>query len=144
MSKKTVCQFFLNGYCKFGDKCKNSHINTGDVDMNPQIYKKFPTQKNNICTFFLKDKCTKNNCSYFHGYCDRLQHVKTIKNHLNEINNLVIMDNTEFISSDIQTFYIRFSSNDTFFAKDINQDHKIGKLIYSSNKVICATQGKGM
>ena len=143
MSKKTVCKFFLNGFCKNGDNCKYSHI-TGDVVMNPQNQPKFPTQKNNSCTFFLKNACTKNNCPFFHGYCDRLQHVKTIKNHSNEINNLVIMDNTKFISSDTQTFYVRFSGNDEFRAETINQDHKIGKLIYSSNKVICAIQGKGM
>ena len=144
MSKKAVCQYFLNGYCKFGDKCKYSHNIKDDIDMNPPNQHKFPTQKNNTCTFFLKNKCTKSGCTYFHGYFDKLQHVKTITNHSNEINNLVIMDNTKFISSDTQTFYVRFSGNDEFHAETINQDHKIGKLIYSSNKVICAIQSTGM
>ena len=25
--KKIPCRFWLNGYCKFGDKCKNVHVN---------------------------------------------------------------------------------------------------------------------
>lgn len=27
--KKTVCSFFLNGYCRFGDKCHNEHPRNG-------------------------------------------------------------------------------------------------------------------
>ena len=141
MSKRNICKYYLSGCCQFGDKCKNIHNMNGDINMNPQNQPKFPTQKTSTCSFFMKNKCNKgNNCNYFHGYCDRLQYVKTISNHLNEINNLVIMDNTKYISSDKQTFYVRFSRNDEFRGETINQDYKIGKLIYSSNKVICAIQ----
>ena len=141
MSKRMICQYFLNGNCKFGDKCKNIHNTSGDVDMNLQNQHNFPTQKTNTCLYFMKNSCNKNkNCLYFHGYCDRLQHVKTITNHLSEINNLVIMDNIKYISSDKQTFYVRFFGNDEFRGETISQEFQIGKLIYSSNNVICAIQ----
>jgi len=110
MSKK-ICEYYKSGYCRFGDKCRNIHSKNDDIDMNQQNQTKFPTQKSNTCSFFMKNACNKGDkCPYFHGYCDRLQYVKTISYHLNEINNLVIMDNTKYISSDNQTFYVRFSS----------------------------------
>ena len=143
MSKPAVCTFFLKGYCKNGDKCRFAHVKNEDVDMYSPNKHQYPT-KSNTCRFFMNNNCNKKDCPYFHGYCDRLQHVKTISNHSNEINNLVIMDNTKFISSDQQTFYVRFSRNDEFRGETINQDYQIGKLIYSSNKVICAIQKNGM
>ena len=151
MSKKTLCKNMLNtGSCKYGDKCYFSHDINVDVNMNqlnPQSQPKNPTKDSSTCRYFFGKGgkgCTNKNCPYFHGYCDRLQHVKTISNHQNEINNLVIIDNTKYISSDIQTFYVRFSENDEFRGETIHQDYKIGKLIYSSNKVICAIQKDSM
>jgi hypothetical protein len=70
--------------------------------------------------------------------------VKKIENHQKPINNLINMDDTKFISSDERTFYIRFSGNDNSHEETIAEDYKIGKLIYSSEKVICAIQKEGM
>lgn len=134
-NNKTICLFFLKGHCKFGKNCKNIHPD----NVNSQI-----TQNVSVCTFFLKDACTKNNnCHYFHGYHNILEHVKKIVNHKNNINILLNMNESQFISSDDKTFYVRFSGNDNFHDETIAQDYKIGKLIYSSGKVICAIE-KGM
>ena len=32
--KKTVCSFFLNGYCRFGDKCHNEHPRNGGTTVS--------------------------------------------------------------------------------------------------------------
>lgn len=31
-TKETACVFFLRGHCKFGDGCRFSHDNTGEID----------------------------------------------------------------------------------------------------------------
>lgn len=143
-NKKQICQYFLKGNCRFGDKCHNSHdISMIDDTTNAQpAPPTFNQQK--ACKFFLENKCTNDKCHFFHGYCDRLQHVKTIKDHLNEINNLVNMDNVKFISSDKQSFYVRYSRNDDSHKQTISQEYKIGKLTFSSNKVICGIQKEGL
>ena len=131
-NNKIICPFFLKGHCKFGKKCKNIHPD----NMNNQI--------TSVCKYFLKDSCTKNkDCHYFHGYYNILEHIKKIVNHNSNINNLLNMDENKFISSDDKTFYVRFTENDNSHDETIAQDYKIGKLIYSSEKVICAIE-KGM
>ena len=32
--KKTVCSFFLNGSCRFGDKCHNEHPRNGGTTVS--------------------------------------------------------------------------------------------------------------
>ena len=131
---KKVCQYYLNGNCMFGDKCKNLH--QGNPSHN--------NHQRKDCTYFLSDSCKKPNCHFFHGYCERLEHVKKIENHQKPINNLINMDDTKYISSDERTFYIRFSGNDNVHEETIAEDYKIGKLIYSSEKVICAIKKEEM
>lgn len=151
MSNRPVCLFFLKGKCKFGDKCMNYHprdIPAADVPMNsedttiPQINNK---KSSSTCHFFLSNKCNKGkDCPFFHGYCDRLEYLKSIENHQSNIINLVNMDNTKYVSSDEESFHIRFSGKDEDYGKSISKDYKIGKLIYSSNKVICAIKTGSM
>ena len=144
--KVTICPFFLKNKCTYGNKCWYSH----DVSMINDSLNIRPAsvnskqQSSNTCMFFLENRCTNKNCTYFHGYCDRLQHVKIIDDHASEINNLVKMDDTKYISSDIQAFYVRFSGNNNNVKKTINQGYKIGKIIFSSDKAICAVQKDGM
>ena len=71
---KQICQFYINGACKKGDKCPYSH----DAE---QIHKK------ELCKFFLSGKCTKGEkCLYSHdlseipcrfyqglGFCENFQ-----------------------------------------------------------------------
>ena len=71
---KQVCQFYINGACKKGDKCPYSH----DAE---QIHKK------ELCKFFLSGKCLKGDkclyshdlseipCKFYHGlgFCENFQ-----------------------------------------------------------------------
>ena len=54
------------------------------------------------------------------------------------------MDDTKYISSDSQIFYVRYSGEEKIFDINIGKEYKIGKLIYSSNNVICAVEKEGM
>ena len=87
-----------------------------------------PKSTTTTCHFFLDNKCTKgSNCPYFHGYCDRLEYLKSIENHQSNITNLVIMDNI---------------NNE--HGQNIAQDYTIGKLIYSSDKLIMSIKTGSM
>ena len=74
VKSKQVCQFYINGACKKGDKCPYSH----DAE---QIHKK------ELCKFYLSGKCAKGEkclyshdlseipCKYYHGlgFCENFQ-----------------------------------------------------------------------
>ena len=74
IKSKQVCQFYINGACKKGDKCPYSH----DTE---QIHKK------ELCKFFLSGKCLKGDkclyshdlseipCKFYHGlgFCENFQ-----------------------------------------------------------------------
>ena len=145
MSQNKICQYFLMGKCKFGNNCKNLH--TYDVQMNQESSPAPQTQPKSTPTgfFFLDNKCTKgSNCPFFHGYCDRLEYLKSIENHQSNITNLVNMDNIKYISSDERSFHIRFSGINNEHGENIAQDYTIGKLIYSSNKLIMSIKTGSM
>jgi hypothetical protein len=145
-NKKIICPYFLKNECIYGSNCWYSHdVSMIDNSLNIRPAPiNFKQQSSKTCTYFLENRCTYKDCAFFHGYCDRLQHVKIIDEHTSEINNLVKMDDTKYISSDIQAFYVRFSGNSNNVKKTINQGYKIGKLIFSSDKAICAVQKEGM
>jgi hypothetical protein len=150
MSKK-ICEFFLKGNCKFGAKCRFLHpqnIQSNQMQMPMQIQGPNPQshihQKNSVCTFFLKNSCTRPNCPFFHGYGNFLQHVKVLKNE-REINNLINVNGNEFIACDEQAFIVRFADNDKEVKESLNKEgYKIGKMIYSGNKIIFALSKEGM
>ena len=74
VKSKQVCQFYINGACKKGEKCPYSH----DAE---QIHKK------ELCKFFLSGKCLKGDkclyshelreipCKFYHGlgFCENFQ-----------------------------------------------------------------------
>ena len=82
---KQICQFYINGACKKGDKCPYSH----DAE---QIHKK------ELCKFFLSGKCAKGDkclyshdlseipCKFFHGlgFCENFQNCQFSHERLNE------------------------------------------------------------
>jgi hypothetical protein len=63
---RTPCPFFSKGYCKFGDKCKYSHVLPGKAASNSGTTNAFGSNQNNtsfqnkgkqICKFFAQGKC---------------------------------------------------------------------------------------
>ncbi len=141
MKKKEVCTYFLQGNCKYGNKCRYSHeISQG----NPQHPNHIPQP----CKYFLTNSCknSQDECHYFHGYGGCLLHIKTIKKNNEYINNLVRMDDTKFISSDEKGFIISFIQNEEQKEQPFligKEGYKIGKMIFSSNKAIFALRREG-
>ncbi len=138
MKKKEICKYFLQNNCKKRNNCNYLHIYPDNKQSN------INSKKTSTCKFFLNNTCNKSDCGYFHGYCERLQYIKTINTHQKQINNLINMDKNKFISSDNDLFYIRLSWKDDFYAQKIEQGYKIGKLIYFSNNVLLAIEKEGM
>ena len=143
MNKK-VCEYFLRGNCKFGDKCRYLHEipNNFQTDPMQNPYPQVHSQKSSICTFFLKNACKRANCPFFHGYNNNLQHLKTFIND-KEINNLIKVDEKEFIACDEQAFIVRFTENIKEVKESLNKEgYTIGKMIYSGNKMIFGLKKK--
>ena len=138
VENKKICEYFIRGNCRYGNKCHNLHEFPKNFPNNPmqKPFGQFHNQKSSICTFFLKNSCTRKNCPFFHGYDNNLQHVKTYINE-KEINNLIKVDEKEFIACDEQAFIVRFSDNPEEVKKSLNKEgYKIGKMIFSGNKMI--------
>ena len=135
--KKTpICKFFLTNSCNRGNKCPYRHEYPPNYQPNPQQQQQHPQNNSHICKFFLMNKCTKKNCTYFHGYGTKLKHMMTYKGD-KEIINLIKMDETKYISSDEKDFIVRFTNNPEESKQSLNKDEfKIGKMIFSGNKVI--------
>ena len=130
--EKKICTYFLQGKCIFGNKCHNLHEYPNHP--NNQI----PSNHSPICRFFLKNACTRENCPFFHGYENTLQHIKTY-NYTNtkEINNLIKVDDRTFILTNEQALITKFTDEDKDVKNELNQEgYKIGKMIYSGNKKI--------
>ena len=99
VKSKQICQFYINGACKKGDKCPYSH----DAE---QIHKK------ELCKFYLSGKCTKGDkclyshdlseipCKYFHGlgFCDNLNNCPFSHERLDQEGvKEFIMNNEDFL-----------------------------------------------
>ena len=140
MKTKKYCTYFAQNRCNRGDQCPFLH------ELPPGHSPNQKNSDNSICYFFMTDKCknTSTTCNYFHGFGKRLLHVKKIEATNNNIINLVKMDDTKFISSDEKSFIVHFMQNDEKPVTTLNQEgFKIGKMIYSSNKVILAIKQEG-
>ena len=136
MQKKPVCKYFLENRCNRGDKCPFLHEFPPGMQPNPQ-QPQHPQQHNShICKFFLSNSCSKPNCGFFHGYGNQLKHLKTINGDI-EINNLIKMDDSKYIASDEREFIVRFTNRNEEVKESLNKEgFKIGKMIFSGNKVI--------
>ena len=138
--KKKICTFFLKNECRNGNNCPYLHEYPQGMPSNPH------PNDNYICKFFLTNSCNKQSgtCNFFHGFGKRLLHIKTIEGNKNYINNLIKMDDTKYISSDDKSFTVHFLQNDEKSETSLDKDgFKIGKMIYSSNKVIFALVKEG-
>ena len=96
---KQICQFYINGACKKGDKCPYSHE-------AEQIHKK------ELCKFFLSGKCLKGEkclyshdlkeipCKFYHGlgFCENFQNCQFSHERLDEENiKEFIKSNEDFL-----------------------------------------------
>ena len=140
MQGRPICQFFLQGTCKFGKECHNQHIIPPNMQQNhPHGTPQNPNAhhaRSSTCRFFLKNACKNPNCPFFHGYDDQLQFVNIIRND-KEINNLIKMDEIKYIISDYESFTVHFNGSDEIVKKSLNKEgFKIGKMVFSGNKVI--------
>ena len=136
MQKKPVCKYFLENRCNRGDKCPFLHEFPPGMQPNPQ-QPQHPQQHNShICKFFLSNSCSKPNCGFFHGYGNQLKHLKTINGDI-EINNLIKMDDSKYIASNEREFIVRFTNRNEEVKESLTKEgFKIGKMIFSGNKVI--------
>lgn len=156
-----ICKYFQQGSCKFGDKCRyihpgvnnqrmnNSQIPQMNTPMNSQMEQSSmpldndgnapPTMLSSqlkICSFFLKGKCTNQNCSFFHGYGTNLQNISTEVCHQKPIHSIVAISDTKFVTADENSFKIwLLHPKFTCFQEQLVEG-KMTKLIYSKGKII--------
>ena len=149
MEKSQPCKYYLKGVCKNDKNCRFSHDidinmrpnNSSSTDNNPMNH-----QNNNShnCIHFMKGNCTRGDkCAYFHGYCNRLQHIKTINNQKNIVKELISTGNTSYISVDDNELFARKleNVNESDDESDkIHEGYKIGKVIFSEDKIICSSE----
>ena len=96
---KQICQFYINGACNKGDKCKYSHE-------CEQIHKK------ELCKFYLSNTCTKGDkclyshnlkdypCKFYHarGFCENCENCRFSHARLNELELMeFIKQNEDFL-----------------------------------------------
>lgn len=139
--KRPICKYFLEGHCRFGDKCRNHHpqqnpnIQNPIAPQNPQIN---PNDQDN-CRNFLQGNCNRNNCPFFHGYGNKLKHLKKTDAHDLLINDMCYdMDHKLLLTSDkscIKMWRFNGDNFELFKAKKID-GYEITKLTYSGKKII--------
>ena len=67
----------------------------------------------------------------------KLEYLKTIEEHKEPINNMISLDNSKYLTSDNNDFYIRSLEENNNKDKDnFGENSKIKKIIYSSEKII--------
>ena len=92
------------------------------------VSKKTPTKRNKKKQF---KKALNSEC-----FNRELEYIKTIEEHNQPINNIISLDNINYITSDHNEFYIRNLENNNTLKDNFGQDSKIHKIIYSSGKMI--------
>lgn len=164
-NKGKICPFFLKGNCKYGTNCKNIHPNgqmsmqmnqqkmTTDNEMNdgmnfnsppPTFVGNVKQNQSKICVFFLKGNCTNQNCSYFHGYGNNLQHISTTQAQQKAILGIVAINDIKFVTYDENSFKIWVMSPNFSCFQENQVEGKITRLIYSKGKIIYASQIESM
>ena len=100
----------------------------------PNFTKKTPIKKN-------RKKHIKNTINS-EGFNGEFEYIKTIEEHNQPINNIIPLDNLNFITSDNNEFYIRTLENNETLKDNFGKDSKIHKIIYSSGKIIFSVEYK--
>ena len=124
LSGKQICQFYINGACKKGEKCPYSH----NVE---QIKKK------ELCKFFLSGNCSKGDkclyshnlkeipCKFFHGrgLCENYEKCPFSHNRLNQSEIMEFIKENENFLIETKKKYGKTNMDD-FFDKYINEKNK--------------------
>ena len=113
----------MNGYKKvFKNYTKGYYGNKNKFSKNQQNSKQNDT---NIKSLTSQE--------FYH----ELEYVKTIDEHNSQINNIISLDNKIYLTSDNDKFYIRsLEETNNIYKQNIENNAKIGKIIYSSGKII--------
>lgn len=142
MSNKPLCKYInVPGGCPYGNKCHFYHPSNNSVPAFQQKNK----NTNFICKHFLAGAPCPfyPKCNFFHGYFEKLKFVRILQEHENPIHSLISMDNTKYLTSDSNEFFIRNSSDyNNYYKTTIESGYIIGKIIFSNNKVICGIEKK--
>lgn len=157
--KQKPCIFFQKGNCRNGSNCEFSHeLDGGGMNQERMVINSTddnpgsnpgnnpgsnfpPNLSKKICGFFLKGTCTKQNCKFFHGYAENLQNVMIEKIHEKNIIGMCPISDKKFLTADqnlIQIWLITDTEHKIMGTQPFEE--KITKVIYSSEKVIVATQ----
>lgn len=136
--KNQICKFFNRPEgCRNGDKCPYIHQINGTV---PNTFQHNPQNKHDshVCKYFLNNtNCPfYPKCAYFHGYCEKLAFNNTLEEHQKPIKAIISLDEVKYLSSDEDTFFVRTGENGFIHKQTVENGFKIGKIIFSGNKVI--------
>ena len=74
------------------------------------------------------------------GFKGELEYIKTIEEHNQPINNIISLDNLNYITSDNNEFYLRTLENNNTLKDNFGKDSKIQEIIYSSGKIIFSVE----
>ena len=98
--------------------------------------------KNKNKNFYDKQKYnkTKQNPLASQNICDQLEYVTTIEDHNQAINNILVLNELNYVTSDSNEFYIRAIGNKEAIYKDTFKNEKINKIIFSSEKLIFSVE----
>ena len=138
---RKICPYFLEGKCIHGDNCKFLHQNPGNPNnintnqnFNPHFHK---NPKDKTCKYFLQGNCTKPNCTFFHGYGNKLLNVTTYKNaHDMPIKCFAQINENKFITCDENSFKIwGFNPGFEKLKEEKIPEGKIHNLLYSNGNI---------
>ena len=66
----------------------------------------------------------------------KLEYYTTIEEHKESINNMIFLDNSKYLTSDKNEFFIRILEENNKDKDNFGENSKIKKIIYSSGKII--------
>lgn len=147
MMNREICKYYLQGNCKFGANCKYYHpppelMPSNFQPMNPHPPHQPNQTRSTTCKFFLKNEKCRPDCFFFHGYCERLEFVNTLTEHKLNIEYLISMTESKFITADSSEFFIRMVNDfsNAYEKKNEDKNDKIVKMAFYNSKLICAIE----
>ena len=160
--KPEVCQFFLQGKCKFGDNCWFSHNSPSPTNKKKLAFSNYEDisikalnnkprdlledltslnlidltkeSKSKLCKDFLLGNCNNNDCEKLHGYSENFLSRVKIFSHNNIIIKLLKISEERIVSADEKSFKIYLIKEDKFQCiKTINIQTEFNDKIIITN-----------